>query len=136
MPGGEIQHTIQGTNVVATAIEDPMTAIEMLEWLEEMWINSPAPDSSEASYRHLQFHVERIVNSQREPLVSALRNWLSLRSEPKTMVAADLAADFHLSELRPDLFKLLDDIEGGRTKFVPGLKSHYENLIAECLSRI
>lgn len=113
-----------------------MTTIEMLEWLEEMWLNSPAPGSGEASYRHLRFHVERIVNSQRGPLVSALRNWLSLRSEPKTMVAADLAADFHLSELRPDLFKLLDDIERGRTKFVPSLKSHYENLIAGCLSRI
>ena len=113
-----------------------MTAIEMLEWLEEMWSNSPAPDSGEQSYRHLQFHVERIVKSQREPLVIALRKWISLRSEPRTMVAADLAADFHLSELRPELFKLLNDIEGGRTKFVPGLKSHYENLIAECLSRI
>ena len=52
------------------------------------------------------------------------------------MVAADLVADFHLTELRADLFKLLDDIEGGRTKFVPALKSHYGNLIAGCLSRI
>lgn len=45
--------------------EDPMTAIEMLEWLEEMWSNSPAPDSGEQSYRHLQFHVERIVKDRR-----------------------------------------------------------------------
>ena len=66
-------------------------------------------------------------------LVIALRKWISLRSEPRTMVAADLAADFHLSELRPDLFALLDDIEGGRTKFLPGLKSHYGNLVCRLL---
>jgi hypothetical protein len=113
-----------------------MTAIEMAEWLEEMWTNSPDPHSGEESYRWLQSRVERIVRDEREALIGALQNWLSLRSVPETMTAADLAADFHLTELRPDLFKLLEDIEGGRTKFLPGLKFHYANRVADCLSRI
>ena len=108
----------------------------MKEWLEEMWDNSPDPYSGEESYRWLQSRVERIVRDEREALIGALRIWLSLRSGPETMAAADLAADFHLTELREDLFKLLEDIDGGRTKFLPGLKSHYGNRIAGCLSRI
>lgn len=109
---------------------------EALEWLEDMWVNSPDPRSGEESYRHLKQHVERILPSHREALVGALRIWLSLGEAPKTMVAADLAADFHLTELRHDLFCLLQDVEGGRTKFHSGLRSHYGNLISGCLSRI
>lgn len=103
---------------------------------QEMWVNSPVPDSGEEAYRYLHSRVERVVDDNREELIGGLRIWLSLRSEPKTMVAAQIAANFHLTELRQDLFDLLEYIEAGRTKFHPGLRSFYGNLLAGYLSRI
>lgn len=113
-----------------------MTPEEIADWLSEMWINSPDQKSGEEAYRWLHSRVERVVKDGREQLIGGLRIWLSLESEPETTVAAKLAADFHLIELRQDLILLLENIEAGRTKFPPGLKSVYANLIAGYLSRI
>ena len=113
-----------------------MTPAEVAEWLQEMWANSPIPDSGEQSYRYLRSRVERVVNERREELIGGLRVWLSLRSEPKTMLAADLAADFHLTELRPDLFRLLEDVQAGRTNFPSEQRTEYGVLITDCLGRI
>lgn len=113
-----------------------MTPAEVAEWLQEMWANSPIPESGEQSYRYLRSRVERVVDERREELISGLRIWLSLRSEPKTMLAADLAADFHLTELRPDLFRLLEEVEAGQTNFPSGPRAQYGVLIAGCLERI
>lgn len=110
--------------------------MEVAEWLNQMLANNPVPDSGEEAYRWLHSRVERVVKDGRNELIGGLRIWLMLRQSPKTIFAADLAADFHLTELRSDLLQVLEDIEAGRTQFHPGLKSHYANLIAESLSRI
>lgn len=50
------------------AREDTMTPTEVAEWLQEMWTNSPIPDSGEQSYRFLRSRVERVVDDRREEL--------------------------------------------------------------------
>jgi len=116
--------------------EDSTTEIETLEGLEDMWANSPDPRSAEESYGHLRYHTERILLQHHKSLIGALRNWLNLRETPGTVVAAKLAADCHLTELRSDLFQLLEDVDRGHTKFPPGLKTYYGNLFYDYLSRV
>ena len=113
-----------------------MTPTEVAKWLQAMWDNNPSPDSGEEAYRWLHSRVERVVRDGREELLGRLRVWLSLRADQKTIVSAKLEADFHSTELRPDLLLLLDNIERGQTGFPAGRKIYYANLFADYLSRI
>lgn len=53
-------------------------------------------------------------NGERSALVGALRGWLTDRSEPRSMMAVDLAGYLALQELRPDLASLRGEIDAGK----------------------
>lgn len=89
---------------------------------------SPAPDSGERTYDYLKEHTARLLDHEPEErgvALEALRSWLAIRRAPESMVAAMLAADLKLIELREDLHRLLEDIEAGRSNFNPRMKAYY-----------
>lgn len=111
-----------------------MSATEALRWLEGELANFPERASGEDLHRFFVEITERIVRSSdltdRTDLVGALREWLKLRSEPRTMLALDVAASYSLSELKPDIEELLREVRGGKT-----LWPYYQDNIIRSLDR-
>lgn len=112
-----------------------MSAPEALQWLEGELSNFPERASGGDLHRLFVQLTERIVRSpdatDRSDLVSALREWLKLRSEPRTMLAVDIAASHSLSELKPDIERLLADVRAGKA-FWP----YYQDNIQRELSKL
>src|SRR5512146_806565 len=67
--------------------EDPMSAQEALAELEAELAGFPARTPAEDLYRHMLGLATALMGAQREDLVEAVRKWLALRSEPRTMIA-------------------------------------------------
>lgn len=86
----------------------------LLDILDAEVAGFPSRASGEQLYEHINKIAARYVASERQELVSAVKRWLLLRSEPKTMLAVDIAGKLHLAELRPALEKLLADVEQGK----------------------
>lgn len=97
-----------------------MTAEEVRIWLEEELASYPERASGEELYRYLVRRTAPLVESDRQSLVKALSVWLNLRDEsgPQTMLALEIAAKHHLTELRDEMSKLLNDIRAGKA-FLP-----------------
>lgn len=85
----------------------------------------------EQLYDHLNKIAARYVASEHHELVFAVREWLLLRSEPKTMLVVDIVAKLHLTELRSVLEKLLVDVEQGKA-----FKPFYSRPIRTALAMI
>lgn len=90
-----------------------MTA-NLLYVLDAEVADFPSRASGEQLYEHLNKIAVRYVVSERQELVAALNEWLLLRSEPKTMLAVDIAGKLHLTELCSALEDLLVDVEQGK----------------------
>mgnify|MGYP003392833049 CR=1 FL=1 len=78
----------------------------------------PERASGEELYDYVGRVAARFAAAERESLAEAVVTWLKLRSEPKTMLAVQIASDLRLIEVRPDVQSLLNDVHAGRA-FIP-----------------
>lgn len=108
-----------------------MTGEEIRAWLDDELANFPTRASGEELYDYLARRTAGIAETGRESLVEALSAWLNLRSEPRTMLAVDLAAKHRLSELRGEIADLLDAVRGGEA-----FKPFYDRPILEALEQL
>ena len=93
-------------------------ATDLLQILDAEVAGFPSRASGEQGYEYINKIAARYVKSERSNLVAALTSWLQLRSEPKTMIAVDIAGKLSLNELRIEIEKLLVDVEQGKV-FLP-----------------
>ena len=91
---------------------------DLLKILDAEVAAFPNRASGEQLYEHINKIAACYVVAERQKLVAALAEWLVLRSEPKTMIAVDIVGKQHLSELRPALENLLQDVQTGSV-FMP-----------------
>lgn len=108
-----------------------MTGIDAKAWLEEELANFPERASGEELYAYLIKHTIPLVEADRDSLVQALAEWLRLRSEPRTMLAVEIAASHKLHELRSEIEVLLHDVKGGQA-----FKSFYQKPISDALNEL
>ncbi len=108
-----------------------MNSAEIMTWLEEELAVFPERASGEELYTYLFKRTIPLVELDRESFVTALSEWLNLRSEPRTMLAVEIATKHHLKELRDDIEKLLNDVEKGRA-----FKSYYNDPIRDALQKL
>jgi hypothetical protein len=95
-----------------------MMMSDVLQALDAEVVGFPRRASGEQLYEHINKVAAHYAKSDRLGLVVALTYWLQLRSEPKTMIAVDLAGKLHLNEVRSEIEKLLVDVEQGKA-FMP-----------------
>lgn len=103
----------------------------MQEWLDDAVGQYPPRSSGEDFYGFMIKLVGDAVAEERAALVGALTTWLRMRKEPKTMVAVEIAAVYHLHELRQEIERLLGDVKSGVS-----FKPYYARGIIEALARI
>jgi hypothetical protein len=72
-------------------------------------------------YEQILVRAKRTIINDRIGMVEVLRYWLSLRKALYTMMAVDLIKDLVISELKPELNILMEDIESGKV-FLPYYK--------------
>jgi hypothetical protein len=70
-------------------------------------------DGNEFELRVLM-HAKTLWQLERINLIAALREWLSLRDEPRTLIAVRVAGELALTELRPDVETLREAISEGQ----------------------
>jgi hypothetical protein len=85
----------------------------ILQILDSEVAGFPSRASGEQGYEFINRIAARYVKSERSMLIAALTDWLLLRSEPKTMIALDIAGNLNLTELRSEIEKLLEDVQNG-----------------------
>lgn len=107
-----------------------MTKQEILEWLEsEIQGYTPRSTGNECE-QFITRLAARIVESDRNELVAAMREWITQHGQ-RTLLAMNIAADLKLRELKPDIERLLEDVRTGKA-FSP----YYEEFIGPALKRI
>jgi hypothetical protein len=72
----------------------------------------------------------RVLQSDRQALVEAMRDWILQRGQ-RTLLAVRIAGEHKLSELRPDIQRLLEEVSAGGA-FQP----YYEEFIAPALKQL
>ena len=95
-----------------------MTAVDIINWLDEESAEFPSRAGAEEFQRYIFRRLKPAAADCRDSLVEAMRTWISLRDETKTMLAVRIAVEYKLTELRGDVERLLVDIEAGRC-FLP-----------------
>lgn len=95
-----------------------MSSNPVLDQLNSEVATFPARASGEELYDYIGRLSARILSKNREGLAAAMIDWLELRSEPKTMLAVQIASDLRLAETRPALESFLNDVREGRV-FLP-----------------
>ena len=108
-----------------------MSVADVLAVLEGELNSAPVRGPSEDLYQQMLLVGSRVVTLQRADLVGALRSWLEVRTEPRTMIGISLAEGLGLTELREDLDQLRADIVAGRA-FLP----HYVRWVDEALGKL
>jgi hypothetical protein len=94
-----------------------MNTDDAIQWLEGELQGFPSRADGAELYRFfIRIVRQPLENVEERPLlIDALRHWLSLRSEPRTMLAVEIASVFQLSELRVNIEGLLEDIKSGKS---------------------
>lgn len=93
-----------------------MNTDEATAWLESELKGFPERASGEDLYQFFVRIARRPLSSDakdRQAFVEALREWFRSRSEPRTMLAVEIAAVHGVNELRADIEALLHDVKGG-----------------------
>ena len=108
-----------------------MTKDQIIDQLDSQLERFHPTDPAEDVYSHLNHFTEQLVISERPALLEALRDWLGLRSEPRTMLAVDIAASHGLGELRPEIEGLLADVQRKKV-----FKTYYERPIRKALEKL
>lgn len=94
---------------------EPMGPEEAVAFLETPFDYPGSEKSGEYLLECVRTKAQWLVdNGERSALVGALQGWLTDRSEPRTMMAVDLAGYLALQELRPDLASLRGEIDAGK----------------------
>ena len=102
-----------------------------MEDLEADIAGFPERASGEEFYEFMINQAGRWIERDPEGLVGALRAWLALRAEPRTMLAVEIAARFRLTELRPEIEWLPADVRAGQA-----FRSHSVRPIEKALANI
>ncbi len=111
-----------------------MSACEATTWLEGELKGFPERAGGEELYRFFVRITGKPLSTDaedRQALIDALREWLGVRTEPRTMLAVEIAAAHGLSELRHDIELLLSDVKAGKA-FLP----FYSQTIEKALQRM
>ena len=103
---------------------------EILEWLEDEVQGYPERATGNECENHIVRLAGRVVGSDRNELVEAMREWIAQRGK-RTLLAVRIAAEHKLRELTPDIQRLLEDVRTNKV-FSP----HYEEFIVPALKRI
>jgi hypothetical protein len=88
-----------------------MTKDEIVAIFEEDGV-SAADDGNYFEQRVLE-HARMAITTDRSSLVEALREWLLLRNDPRTMIAVRAAGELCLKDLRPTIQGLRKEISEG-----------------------
>ena len=107
-----------------------MTKREILEWLEGEVQDYPERATGNECEDFIVRLVGRIVESDRDELVAAMREWIEQRGK-RTLLAVRIAAEHKLRELKPDIQRLLEDVRAGNV-----FSLYYEEFVAPALDRI
>lgn len=107
-----------------------MTKQEILEWLEGEVQGYPERATGNECEDHIVRLTGRIVESDRNALVEAIREWIEQRDK-RTLLAVRIVAEHKLRELKPHVQRLLEDVRAGKA-FSP----YYEEFIAPALKRV
>jgi len=107
-----------------------MTKQEILEWLDGEVQGYPERATGNECEDHVVRLAGRVVESDRNALVEAMRDWIEQRDK-RTLLAVRIAAEHKLRELKPHIQRLLEDVRAGKV-FSP----YYEEFIAPALKRI
>ena len=107
-----------------------MTRQEILKWLEGEVQGYPERATGNECEDFIVRLAGRVVQSHRHELVEAMRHWIIERGK-RTLLAVRIAAEHKLSELKPDIERLLEDVCAGRA-FSP----YYKEFITPALKRI
>jgi hypothetical protein len=92
-------------------------------------LNDPVSvKDGEYLYEHILVRAKRMVVNDRIGMVEVLRYWLSLRKDLYTMMAVDIIKDLVISELKPELNILKEDIESGKI-FLPYYKQWVDRVL-------
>jgi hypothetical protein len=83
---------------------------EALRVLETDITDPGAVKSGEYLREHVFRHAKTLVSEDRPSLIAALETWLADRSEPRTMLAVDVAGELRLRELASQLQVLRREI--------------------------
>lgn len=107
-----------------------MNKQEIIEWLEMEIEGYPARATGNECEDHIVTLAGRLVDSDRENFVEAMRCWITEYSN-RTLMATKIAAEHKLHELKPEIEKLLKDVRSG-SAFLP----YYEEIIAPALNKL
>jgi hypothetical protein len=107
-----------------------MTKQEILEWLEGEVQGYPERATGNECEDFIVRLVGRVVESDRNELVAAMREWIAQRGK-RTLLAMRIGTEHQLRELKPDIQRLLEDVRAGKA-FSP----YYEEFIAPALKRL
>ncbi len=103
----------------------------VLEMLEGELRGLPGRSPSEDLYCHVLVEAERVKPERPGELADALRAWIELHAEPRTMIAIYVVQALKLTELRPELQRLRADVAAGRA-FLP----YYVRWVDEALAEL
>ncbi len=92
-----------------------MTKAQIMNLFETDFTNPGSYKSGEYLEEHVLIRAKRIVRNDRPNLIEVLREWLALRTEPKTMLAVVVARELRLTELKQDLANLSTEINTKKT---------------------
>ena len=104
---------------------------DFMKWFDDEVASFPRRASGEELYEHMAKLAEIAITEDSKSVVAVMTQWLQLRSEPKTMIAVDLAGKYRISELKGELESLLFDVVAGKA-----FKPFYERPIRKALAMI
>lgn len=107
-----------------------MSSQEILEWLESEVQCYPERASGNECEDFIVHLVARVLESDRNELIAAMREWISQRDK-RTLLGMRIAVEHKLLELKPDIEQLLEDVRAGRV-FSP----YYEEFIVPALKKM
>ena len=95
-----------------------MAKTDVLEVFDSALNDPGALKSGEYLEEHIVNYAKEMFINDRTGVIDALREWLVLREEPKTMLAVKVVEELTIKELKEEIINLKKDIEGGKA-FLP-----------------
>jgi len=108
-----------------------MSRDEVLAEFDIEFEKAVSDKGGEYLYADINKRAKRLILIDRPGVIAACKYWFSLRKEPHTMLAVDLAGNLKIRELKPELETLRKDIESGKA-FLP----YYNEWVDKALKAI
>jgi len=90
-----------------------MSEQEILKMLKTDLDNPGSYKSGEYLEDQAYIHLVKVLKTDREGIISALRYFMELRSEPESMLAVRLAERLGIYEVIPNIIKIGEEIKRG-----------------------